>query len=159
MGRRRLIPAIAMLASAAAMITSDAAAHGTGYRILDDGQRTVAVEFVYSSGAPMAYAEALVWSPGDAGVEYQNGRTDRKGRFAFLPDAPGAWKIAVRDGRGHKAVAVCPVADPASGLETRPPEPQGPFPKAVSALLGLSLIANATLALLLMRKKGAKIRS
>jgi nickel transport protein len=138
-----------IVAWAAALIPPDAAAHGTGFRILD-GQRPVAVEFVYSSGAPMAYAEALVWSPGDDGVEYQNGRTDRKGRFAFLPDAPGTWKISVRDGRGHKAVAVCPVA---SGPAPPAPEIPSPFPKTLSALLGISLIANATLALLLFRKK------
>lgn len=133
------------------MISADAAAHGTGYRILD-GKKPIAVEFVYSSGAPMSYAEALVWSPGDAEVEYQYGRTDRKGRFVFLPDAPGEWKISVNDGRGHKAVAAYQVATDPSIPKPATIQNPGKVSKIVSAFLGISLIANVTLALLLMRK-------
>ncbi len=78
------------------------AAHGTGYRILGDN-KAVTAEFYYSDGEPMSYAGVLVFSPGDEKTEYQNGRTDRQGRFAFYPDKNGAWRIEANDGMGHKA--------------------------------------------------------
>lgn len=34
-------------------------------------------------------------------VEYQNGRTDAQGRFAFVPSAAGDWLIRLDDGTGH----------------------------------------------------------
>ncbi|NJL59968.1 MAG: DUF4198 domain-containing protein [Desulfobacteraceae bacterium] len=81
-----------------------ASAHGTGYRILENS-RAIVVEFYYSGEEPMSYAQVLVFSPQDRKTEYQNGRTDRKGRFAFYPDIAGAWRIGVSDGLGHKVEA------------------------------------------------------
>jgi nickel transport protein len=118
--------------------------HGTGYRLLEN-TADVALEFRYSSGEPMAYAEVLIWHPEDTKIEYQNGRTDRLGRFAFLPNAPGNWKVVVKDGMGHQVTAICPVdtASPAG------PSPESratgaPPPRVPGALLGLSLLANMT---------------
>jgi nickel transport protein len=75
-------------------------AHGTDYRILSDAP-AVSAEFFYADGEPMRYAEILIFAPENDTVEYQNGRTDQNGRFAFVPNAPGSWKIRVNDGMGH----------------------------------------------------------
>ena len=74
-------------------------AHGVRCRAEQAG--AFVVRAVYDDGEPMSYAGVKVFSPEDARVEYQNGRTDRRGRFAFVPDAPGAWVIRVNDGMGH----------------------------------------------------------
>ena len=57
-------------------------AHGTDYRLIDNDSVVVG-EFFYSDKVPMQYAEVLVFSPENDTVEYQNGRTDQNGRFAF----------------------------------------------------------------------------
>ncbi len=79
-------------------------AHGTGYKIIESS-KAVVIEFYYSGGEPMSYAQVLVFSPQDQKTEYQNGRTDRKGRFAFYPDISGNWRIEISDGMGHKVQA------------------------------------------------------
>ena len=74
-------------------------AHGVQYTV--SRENTVVVHASYSSGEPMAYAEIKIYSPGDADIEYQNGRTDRHGVFAFFPDTKGEWTIRADDGAGH----------------------------------------------------------
>jgi nickel transport protein len=83
-----------------ALRPQSAAAHGTGHRIRD-ARAAIVVEFIYADHNPMPYAEVLVFSPADKEIEYQNGRTDRKGRFAFYPNIPGVWRIQADDGLGH----------------------------------------------------------
>jgi len=129
-------------------------AHGAGYRVLD-GASPLALELSYSSGDPMAYAQVTVRGPLDDEVEFQNGRTDRNGRFAFVPDEAGQWKVVVEDGLGHRVSALCPVE--ASGSERGPaPSParkSPPASKGLAALLGVSLIANATLIAMVIGKR------
>jgi nickel transport protein len=55
----------------------------------------------YDGGEAISYAEVLIYSPTDSETEYQNGRTDSEGKFAFIPNAAGTWKFAVDDGMGH----------------------------------------------------------
>lgn len=55
----------------------------------------------YDTGEPMSYSEVLIYSPRDGKIEFQNGRTDKNGSFAFLPDAPGEWRIVVSGEEGH----------------------------------------------------------
>ena len=78
----------------------DAYAHGTAYRMIGDAT-VVTMEFFYSDKEPMRYAEVLVYSPKDERTEFQNGRTDRNGRFSFCPDTTGTWRMEVKDGTGH----------------------------------------------------------
>ncbi|MEF2145570.1 MAG: hypothetical protein V3573_09010 [Desulfovibrionaceae bacterium] len=59
------------------------------------------VEVSFSDGTAASYAEVLVFAPENSDVEFQNGRTDAKGRFAFLPDRPGNWLVRVNAGMGH----------------------------------------------------------
>lgn len=64
----------------------------------------------YSDGEPMSWSEVRITAP-DADIEFQNGRTDRNGRFMFLPDVQGAWNVVVQDGMGHRLALDVAVAD------------------------------------------------
>ena len=74
-------------------------AHGVEYEIQENMAPIIKVG--YDDGEPMSYAEVKIFSPNNTETEYQNGRTDRNGCFAFIPDEPGEWKIVVNDGMGH----------------------------------------------------------
>lgn len=62
-----------------------ASGHGTDYRLIEN-DAVVAAEFFYSDHTPMRYAEVLIFSPESDQVEFQNGRTNQDGRFAFLAE-------------------------------------------------------------------------
>jgi nickel transport protein len=122
-------------------------AHGTGHRLVRDSA-AVTIEFFYSDNEPMSYAEVFVFGPQDLKVEYQNGRTDQKGRFSIYPTIPGAWRIEASDGMGHKEVAIIKVQQEmiekaTSGniqvMDSAKSDPPSIFLKAIT---GLSLILN-----------------
>jgi len=79
-----------------------ALAHGVDHEVVTDS--SVIIKVAYEEGGAMSYADVFVYSPEDDKVEYQNGRTDKNGVFAFVPDKPGVWKIKVDDGQGHGLV-------------------------------------------------------
>jgi nickel transport protein len=119
-------------------------AHGVGYR--PSGKSAVALEFYYSTGETMAYEEAQVFSPQDANSAYQSGRTDEFGRYSFIPETEGEWRVVVKDHEGHRAEAAIQItSDFLSGGETvsaPPPSlPQGAG-LALRAALGVSLLFN-----------------
>lgn len=122
-------------------------AHGTGYRVIDDA-RVIAAEFFYSDHSPMRYAEVLVFSPENDEVEFQNGRTDRNGRFAFCPQKPGKWHVKVNDGMGHAVDAAIevPAANAQKDAADNAPENERAMVAGASKLmkigLGLSLLIN-----------------
>lgn len=124
-----------------------AAAHGTGYTLLQDTP-VAAAEFYYSDQSPMAYAEVLVYSPLDEKIEHQNGRTDKNGKFVFCPDTGGKWRITVNDGMGHAVEATVPVEALSETTET-PQRPTGagdavPSSNILKIIVGLSLILNVS---------------
>lgn len=57
----------------------------------------------YSGGEPMSFAKARVLGPD--GQTHQVGNTDAQGRFAWLPDRDGPWRVALDDGQGHRGEA------------------------------------------------------
>ena len=61
----------------------------------------VVVTATYDTGEPMSYAKVEVYAP-DSKIKFQTGRTDRNGRFAFVPDMPGKWRVIISDGIGHQ---------------------------------------------------------
>jgi nickel transport protein len=63
---------------------------------------SVIIKSFYSGDEPISYASVLVFSPSDSGTEYQNGRSDANGLFAFVPDKEGEWKFIIDDEMGHK---------------------------------------------------------
>ncbi len=76
-----------------------ARAHGVTHSF--STEKALLLQTAYSDGSPMSFAKVVVFSPSDSKVEHQNGRTDKNGRFAFLPDEQGEWRITVNDGMGH----------------------------------------------------------
>lgn len=133
-------------------LAQTALAHGTDYRILDS-EGTIVVEFIYADNQPMRYAEVLLFSPEDDDIEYQNGRTDMNGRFAFYPDAPGRWRIQADDGTGHlervsievgtgdageEGVSSASERTPAHGHDHH----HNGLPRIWAVILGISLIMN-----------------
>lgn len=82
--------------------------HGVECDIIEGG---VGVEVRYEDvdKIPISYAEVKVYSPD--GKEFQQGLTDKFGRFLFYPDKKGVWKIEVNDGMGHGVVKEISVSE------------------------------------------------
>lgn len=121
-------------------------AHGTGYRILEQDRSVITLECYYSDGNAMSYAEVCIFSPEgsdkNSEVEYQNGRTDYNGRFAFSPDSSGTWKVEVNDGMGHKIQTQIKV-DLESKTQVKISKSEfKKESKSIKACLGISLIFN-----------------
>ncbi|MEO0947158.1 MAG: carboxypeptidase regulatory-like domain-containing protein [Cyanobacteria bacterium J06641_5] len=85
-----------------------AAAHGVEVNY----QETAAVELqaVYAGGIPMAAAQVTVYAPDAPTEPWLQGKTDARGRFAFVPDRrrPGDWQVRVRQS-GHGKFMTIPV--------------------------------------------------
>jgi hypothetical protein len=87
--------------------------HGTECRVVLGG---TAIEAVYDDGGPMAYCDVEVVRPGIPDEAFQVGSTDPLGRFAFVPDTTGTWKVTVDDGMGHLAACEIEVGPDAIGI-------------------------------------------
>lgn len=119
--------------------------HGVTYGIFEE--HAVAVRFGYAGGEPMSYAEVKVFGPqSSADLEFQNGRTDARGVFAFVPDRPGLWKVEAWDNQGHKGnTEVVVEQDDVSLKAGSRAQDLGGSPAIVKILLALSFIANVAL--------------
>jgi len=73
-------------------------AHGIHHTVLNRG---VGIEATYDDNTPVCYSEVKVFSPLDSERPFQEGLTDKNGRFIFYPDVTGAWRITVDDDMGH----------------------------------------------------------
>ncbi len=89
-----------LLAAAAALLQAAPASAHEVLHAVEHG-RAVAVHAYFPDGEDLAYCEYQVFSPADPRVPYQKGRTDRRGWLAFVPDAPGGWRIRVVEASGH----------------------------------------------------------
>lgn len=142
-----------------------AVAHGTAYRVLDKAA-AVTTEFYYDDREPMQYAEVLIFSPFDEKIEYQNGRTDRLGRFAFYPESTGIWRIEVKDGMGHMVRGEIEVAADSTespelvhSHQDNEPMAMGQLSRAGKTAFGLSLMFNlVAIAYLLKQRRAVKKR-
>ena len=118
----------------------------------------IVVQFAYSTGEVPAYAKVEVYSPDDAALEFQNGRTDAQGRFAFVPNAPGQWRVTMADNMGHRVEHETTVAHsggtaPTAGAAA---DAWGGFSTPLRALLGISLLLNiGTISALWRRRRKA----
>ena len=156
---------VATLALAALLLVGAAQAQAHALYADHTWQGTVAlVQFAYAGGAVPTYAKVEVYSPADAKVEFQNGRTDAQGRFAFMPDTPGLWRIIMADNMGHR-VEHAVDASAGQGAVQIAAQNQGKPSAAVTSpgvggfalplrvLLGLSLLANMALGVAALRRK------
>jgi len=154
--RRSIVLAFAMIWMT--VLPEGAAAHGTDYRVIEEAP-VIAAEFFYSDKKPMRYAEVLVFSPENDEVEYQNGRTDQNGRFAFYPESSGKWRIKVNDGMGHAVRAEVPVDFPETGtgaikgLADKNHSAAGGASKWIKIILGLSIVLNLFLGLYVWKNR------
>lgn len=85
-------------------------AHGTEGAVCQGGW---VVEAKYVGGEVMSFAKVTVTAP-QSDKPFQTGRTDRNGKFAFVPDAPGTWQVVADDEMGHRLTMAVEV--PAASL-------------------------------------------
>ena len=121
--------------------------------------RAIAVKVFFADGEPLAYSEYLLFSPADAKIPYQKGRTDRSGYVAFMPDVPGNWHVRVTEAGGHGLEADVLVDPP--GRETGAAKSASTgissWAFALRPLLGVFLIVALFIALIVLnRRKGAR---
>jgi nickel transport protein len=152
MSRRRAAAAASGLLLAAALLPP-AWAHAARVE-LEPAPPAVLVLARYGEGAPAADARVTVLSPEEGGRTHQTGRTDRRGRFAFLPDRPGTWQVVVDDGLGHRAVARLAVAEGFGESAALSTPSSGGLPLALRWALGVALIAGLTLGLWALGGRG-----
>jgi nickel transport protein len=142
--------ALATLLTTALAPAREARAHEVLHDV--DRGRAVAVRTYYADGEALAYAAYEVFSPADPRVPHQKGRTDRAGWLAFVPDAPGAWRVKVVDGSGHGLDATVEVsASGAAGSGARPAPGSVAF--VLRPLLGVALIAAIFAALFVASRR------
>jgi nickel transport protein len=112
--------------------------------------KAIAIKAYYADGESLAYTEYQVFSPADAKIPHQKGRTDRVGYMAFVPDQPGKWRVTIADSTGHgldvevdTSVSSQPAGAPVSS-----------WAFAVRPVLGVLLIAALfTLLVFIYRRK------
>lgn len=102
----------------------------------------VIMRATYGGTEPAAYAEVLIYSPVDRKTEYQNGRTDAKGGFSFLPDRNGDWLFVIDDELGHRQEVKVPVSPGALSVGTI--QMAGSMGTAQKAITGMAIILGAT---------------
>ena len=115
-------------------------AHGVEGDIHEE--KVFVVQAQYDDGEPMNYAKVSVAAPG-AELPFQLGRTDKNGRFCFLPDATGEWKVLVSDGMGHALelrVTVGGVATPQAGAAGENQKGIMALPRYQKAMLGICVL-------------------
>ena len=126
-------------------------AHGTGYNI--SSFKAIPLEFFYSTGEKMSYREIKVFSPSDSKFAIQTGRTDEFGRFAFIPNISGDWRVIVRDEEGHQCEAKISVGEDFNAIsqDNSGSQLEG-FNLFSRALLGVSLIFNLAMLIKIFRR-------
>lgn len=76
-------------------------AHGVSGVISEKKALLVTAE--YDDGEPMSYGAVEIFNLKEK-LPFQSGRTDRNGRFLFLPDRAGEWQVTIKDGMGHQVI-------------------------------------------------------
>ncbi len=125
-----------------------AQAHGIEAAVVAGG---VGVEARYADGSAAAFAEVKLYAPGDERV-FQEGLSDREGRFFFKPTTSGIWRVSIDDGMGHALTHDIEVRDPGF-VATAPAAPRS---RGAELLAGLGFIWGlfGTLAWYRARKRG-----
>ena len=94
---------------------------------------------IYGGSEPAAFCQVSVRAPGKPDAEYQTGRTDARGRFAFVPEGTGDWRVVVDDEMGHRLELTVPWSGSAYGGPTAAAQPIWQ-----KALTGASLLLGLT---------------
>ncbi|XLQ11704.1 MAG: DUF4198 domain-containing protein [cyanobacterium endosymbiont of Epithemia adnata isolate EadnSB Bon19] len=72
----------------------------------------------YSDGEPAKNAKVLVYAPNNPDQPWIVGKTDKQGRFSFLPDnsIPGKWEVEFEQ-EGHGDILTVPVSEKGVDLD------------------------------------------
>ncbi len=127
------------------LLVSSAVAYSHGVTFQRLAEHTVTVRFSYADGEPMSYVEVKVLGPESTpDLEFQNGRTDARGIFAFVPSIPGKWIIEAWDNMGHKSHVETTIQTAGENLKNGQAQQPDTNEESLSIkiLLGLSFIAN-----------------
>ncbi|HOE96737.1 MAG TPA: hypothetical protein PLS90_07520 [Candidatus Sumerlaeota bacterium] len=131
-----------LLAAGVWSIAICAAAHGLHLSV-DVRADHVRIAGAYENGTPLAGATVAIFAP-QREEPYQEGRTDPAGRFAFIPDAGGRWRIRLDDSSGHvleRQVDIPAAGSPAASGPAAPPSPAANF-HTFGLLVGVGLLAG-----------------
>lgn len=72
-------------------------AHNVHYQVEAQG---IAIKAFYTADSPVSYSRYRIFAP-EASLPHQEGRTDKNGYLAFVPDRMGSWKIEIDAGSEH----------------------------------------------------------
>jgi nickel transport protein len=147
------------LLAVASLMAAPALAHETLHEVRHG--KAVAVRAYESDGDPLAGTAFEVYAPGEPRSPWITGRTDRDGWLAFVPSAPGRWRVRVIEVTGHgldiEVEATPPATAPPSTSAASPPSdrPGAASGAAVALrpLLGLGVIGLVFAALFLAWRK------
>ena len=104
--------------------------------------RAVILGAYYAGGGSAPFIQVSVFSPAGAGKEFQNGRTDASGGFAFVPDTPGDWRCILDDELGHRKELTIQVTPEGRAANSPAPAAQAiPFERMIT---GISLLSGLT---------------
>ena len=132
-----------------AFLAPSALAHETLHEVRHG--KAVALRAYQSDGEPLAGAAFEVYSPAEPKRPWASGLTDGDGWLAFVPSAPGRWRVRVIEAAGH-GLDVEVEAQPAPLERAATPSGAAFF---LRPLLGLGVIGLIFAALFLAwRKKG-----
>lgn len=136
----------------AAVVLTVAASSVSAHEVLHEVARGrgIAVRAFESDGDVLGDATCEIFSPGDRKTPFLNGRTDRNGWCAFVPDAPGKWRVRVIDETGH-GLDLEVEADAPAAVASAPSS----VAFALRPLVGLAAI-GAIFGLLLLRYRRKK---
>jgi nickel transport protein len=111
--------------------------HGVDSQLINGG---IGLIVSYDDGTPISYADTKVFSPKERNVPFQEGVTDKNGRFLFVPDETGIWKISINDGMGHGLIKEINIKN----LNNLKVKNKGQLPRWYKILIGLSIIFGLT---------------
>lgn len=133
-----------------------AQAHETLHEI--ERGKAIAVRAYLVDGEALAYTAYEVYSPADAKIPTQKGRTDRGGWLAFVPDAPGKWRVKVIDETGHGLDLEVDAAVPSGPAATSSGGGASTLAFVLRPLVGLAVIGAVFAALVLAYRKKERAR-
>ncbi len=81
-----------------AMLSLPAAGHDLRYQT--ESGHAVIIHLSYGEDLPFSFESYEIRRQEDS-WPYQSGRTDARGRIAFLPDSPGLWRVKAFSEDGH----------------------------------------------------------
>jgi nickel transport protein len=136
------------MGGAGVFMATPALAHGGRYVLLADGA-VKGIEFGYTDGQKLRARPVQVFAPNNSAANQADytGLTDQNGRFAFIPDQPGLWRLESQDEEGHVIRAAIMVGE--NSL-------QNARQVAPNWLVAVSLVLNVLAVMVLARQWQAR---